>query len=92
MPSAGAGDYTAQSEKAIENMLLALEAAGAGLENVIFTRVLVASAERADLLTVWGAVRKAFGDHGVPSTLMGVTALGYEDQLVEIEATAAVID
>lgn len=29
---------------------------------------------------------------GVPSTLMGVTVLGYDDQLVEIEAVAAVTD
>lgn len=35
-----------------------------------------------------GVVRDAFGDHDVPSTLMGVTVLGYHDQLVEIEAVA----
>ncbi|MDQ0725093.1 hypothetical protein QFZ21_000093 [Microbacterium sp. W4I20] len=29
-------------------------------------------------------------DNDVPSTLMGVTVLGYDDQLVEIEAIAAV--
>lgn len=34
--------------------------------------------------------RDTFGDHDVPSTLMGVTVLGYDDQLVEIEATAVV--
>jgi len=28
----------------------------------------------------------------VPSTLIGVTVLGYRDQLVEIEAVAAVLD
>ncbi|MET7313782.1 RidA family protein, partial [Streptomyces sp. NPDC005571] len=28
----------------------------------------------------------------VPSTLMGVTVLGYKEQLVEIEAVAAVLD
>jgi hypothetical protein len=37
-------------------------------------------------------VRDAFGDHDVPSTLLGVTVLGYPDQLVEIEAVAAVSD
>jgi hypothetical protein len=34
----------------------------------------------------------SFGDHDVPSTLMGVTVLGYQEQLVEIEAVAAVLD
>jgi enamine deaminase RidA (YjgF/YER057c/UK114 family) len=90
--TAGVGDYQAQAEKALENMLLALEAAGAGLEDVISTRVLVASADRADLVTAWDVVSARFGDHDVPSTLTGVTVLGYPDQLVEIEAVAAVID
>jgi enamine deaminase RidA (YjgF/YER057c/UK114 family) len=90
--TAGVGDYQAQAEKALENMLLALEAAGAGLEDVISTRVLVASADRADLVTAWDVVSVRFGDHDVPSTLTGVTVLGYPDQLVEIEAVAAVID
>jgi hypothetical protein len=30
----------------------------------------------------------AFADHNVPSTVVGVTVLGYPDQLVEIEAVA----
>ena len=37
-------------------------------------------------------VAEAFGNHDVPSTLMGVTVLGYPDQLVEIEAVAVVRD
>lgn len=90
--TAGVGDYAAQAEKAIVNMCLALEAAGAGPEDVISTRVLVVSTDRADLVAAWNVVRAAFGDHDVPSTLMGVTVLGYPDQLVEIEAVAAVID
>ncbi|VXC67037.1 RidA family protein [Arthrobacter sp. 9V] len=90
--TAGIGDYAAQAAKAIENMCLALEAAGAGIGDVISTRILVASTERADLVTAWGVVREAFGEHDVPSTLLGVTVLGYEGQLVELEATAAIID
>ncbi|MET3903464.1 RidA family protein [Paenarthrobacter sp. 4246] len=90
--TAGIGDYKAQAEKAIENMRLVLEAAGAGIGDVISTRVLVASAQQADLITAWDVVRAAFGDRDVPSTLMGVTVLGYDHQLVEIEAIAAVID
>jgi hypothetical protein len=40
----------------------------------------------------WRVVRDSFGAHDVPSRLMGVTVLGYTDQLVEIEAVAAVLD
>lgn len=37
-------------------------------------------------------MRESFGEHDVPSTLHGVTVLGYEEQLVEVEAIAAVRD
>jgi enamine deaminase RidA (YjgF/YER057c/UK114 family) len=73
-------------------MRTALAAAGASIDDVISTRVLVASTAQADLVAAWEVVRDAFGDHDVPSTLMGVTVLGYADQLVEIEAIAAVTD
>lgn len=73
-------------------MRTALAAAGASLEDVISTRVLVASTRQEDLVTAWAVVRAAFGEHDAPSTLLGVTVLGYADQLVEIEAVAAVLD
>lgn len=88
----GVGDYAAQTRKCLENMREALVAAGAEITDVISTRVLVASTQRADLVTAWSVVRDAFGVHDVPSTLLGVTVLGYDDQLVEIEAVAAVAD
>lgn len=90
--TAAIGDYAGQAAKAVENMRIALEEAGASLEDVISTRVLVASTAQADLVSAWEVVRDAFGTHDVPSTLLGVTVLGYDDQLVEIEAVAAVRD
>jgi enamine deaminase RidA (YjgF/YER057c/UK114 family) len=86
------GDYAGQAAQALANLRTALADAGADLTDVISTRVLVASDRQADLGTAWKVVRDAFGDHDVPSTLMGVTVLGYTDQLVEIEAVAAVLD
>ena len=74
--TAAVGDYAGQAARCV----------------VISTRVLVASSRREDLGAAWAVVRDAFGDHDVPSTLLGVTVLGYEDQLVEIEAVAAVVD
>ena len=88
----GIGNVAAQAEACIANLRTALAAAGATLENVVQTRVLVASSSQADLVAAWNVVRDAFGAHDVPSTLMGVAALGYTGQLVEIEAVAAVID
>jgi enamine deaminase RidA (YjgF/YER057c/UK114 family) len=86
------GDYAGQAAACVETMRRALGAAGATLTDVMSTRVLVASSRQADFVTAWGVVRDAFGAHDVPSTLLGVTVLGYHDQLVEIEAVAAVLD
>lgn len=48
----------------------------------------VASTRRPDLVTTWNVYREYMGGHDVPSTLLGVTVLGYDDQLVEVEAVA----
>ena len=49
--------------------------------------VYVVANDRAELLTVWRAVQET-GMAGAASTLLGVSLLGYEGQLVEIEAIA----
>lgn len=85
-----AGDYAAQAGACLANLATALADAGAALDDVISTRVLVASTNQTDLVTAWDVVRAGFGEHDAPSTLLGVTVLGYPDQLVEIEAVAAV--
>ena len=84
----GVGDVRAQASLAVANLGVALAEAGATLADVLKTTVFVASAERADLVAAWEVVEAAFGDHDAPSTLLGVTVLGYPDQLVEIEAVA----
>jgi enamine deaminase RidA (YjgF/YER057c/UK114 family) len=83
-------DYAIQAKLCIENLQEALKECGASLEDVVYTRVLVATGNQSDLVTAWRIIRKEFGDHDVPSTLSGVTVLGYKNQLVEIEAVAAV--
>jgi enamine deaminase RidA (YjgF/YER057c/UK114 family) len=86
----GVGDVRAQASLALANLRTALAAAGATLADVLKTTVFVASAQQADLVAAWEVIEAAFGDHDAPSTLLGVTVLGYRDQLVEIEAVAAV--
>ncbi|WP_019357892.1 RidA family protein [Streptomyces sp. AA1529] len=86
------GDYAGQAARAVENLRTALHEAGADLRDLISTRVLVAAGSQADLVAAWEVYRDAVGCHDVPSTLLGVTVLGYSDQLVEIEAVAAVLD
>jgi len=83
-------DYDIQAKLCVENLKEVLKECGATLSDVVYTRVLVASQNQSDLVTAWETIRKEFGDHDVPSTLSGVTVLGYTNQLVEIEAVAAV--
>src|SRR5689334_297457 len=82
------GDVPGQAEQVMENLEVALRAAGCGLEHVLKTTVYVASDQRADLVAAWEVVHRRFGDHDAPSTLLGVVVLGYAGQLVEVEAVA----
>jgi enamine deaminase RidA (YjgF/YER057c/UK114 family) len=84
------GDIVAQAERVMLNLRAALNAADADLTDVVKTTVYVATQEQADLVTAWDVVSRHFGDHDAPSTLLGVTALGYREQLVEVEAVAVV--
>jgi enamine deaminase RidA (YjgF/YER057c/UK114 family) len=83
------GDVVAQADQVMTNLGVALSSAGARLDDVVKTTVYVASSDRSDLVAAWGVVRRHFGDHDPPSTLLGVSVLGYPDQLVEVEAIAA---
>jgi enamine deaminase RidA (YjgF/YER057c/UK114 family) len=84
------GDIPAQARQALANLAVALDDAGATIRDVVKTTVYVASIDRTDLVAAWDQVAAFFGDHDAPSTLLGVTVLGYPGQLAEIEAVAAV--
>jgi enamine deaminase RidA (YjgF/YER057c/UK114 family) len=84
----GGSDYVLQARQTMANLVTALAAAGVGLEDVLKTTIYVASADAADLSAVWDVVHADFAEHEPPSTLLGVSVLGYIGQLVEIEAVA----
>ena len=85
----GLGDLARQTRQALENLLVALDAAGCGPDDVVKTTVYVATTDDADLAVAWRLVEEVFGAQGPPSTLFGVAVLGWPGQLVEIEAMAA---
>lgn len=80
------GDLETQAARTVENLISALTEAGTGPEDVLKTTIYVIGTERRDLVRVWDVVAARLGR--VPSTLIGVSLLGYPDQLVEIEAVA----
>jgi enamine deaminase RidA (YjgF/YER057c/UK114 family) len=84
------GDVAGQTEQVMDNLVAALRQAGAGLADVVKTTVFVASALREDLVAAWDVVHRRFGDVEPPGTLLGVSALGWPGQLVEVEAVAAI--
>ena len=83
------GDVAGQAEQVMANLVAALAAAGAALTDVVKTTVYVATQRQEDLVAAWDVVSRHFGEHDAPSTLLGVTVLGYRNQLVEVESIAA---
>ena len=82
------GDFEGQARQALDNLLVALAAAGSGPAQVLKTTIFVVAGNRADLVRVWDVIAGGFGGARPPSTLLGVAMLGYPGQLVEIEAVA----
>lgn len=82
------GDIAEQMRQALENLRIALEESGAAMRDVLKTTIFVSTSSRDDLVVAWNEVAGGFGDHNPPSTLLGVSVLGFPDQLVEVEAIA----
>src|SRR5215470_16004687 len=78
------GDLEGQTRQALDNLTIVLKEAGSSLEQVLKTTVYVATSDRADLLRAWKVVEKWFSPNRPPSTLLGVSLLGYPEQIVEI--------
>jgi enamine deaminase RidA (YjgF/YER057c/UK114 family) len=85
----GLNDPIAQARVALDNLVIALNRYGARPENLVKTTVYVLG-DRKDLLAVWGVIADGLAPFRPPSTLLGVSALGYSGQLVEIEGIAAI--
>jgi enamine deaminase RidA (YjgF/YER057c/UK114 family) len=82
----GIGDIEAQAVRSVENLFAALAEAGCNPTDLLKTTIYVVGKDRSDLVSAWRAASSRLGR--APSTLVGVSFLGYPDQLVEIEAIA----
>jgi enamine deaminase RidA (YjgF/YER057c/UK114 family) len=82
------GDHEAQATRSVENLLAALAEHDVGVDALLKTTIFVVAERHTDLLRVWDVVAARLGR--TPSTLLGVSLLGYPEQLVEIEAIAVV--
>lgn len=84
-------DIAEQSLKAIDNARIALEAAGASLDDVVAWTVLVHA--QADLGAAYGAVAPKLARDGAPPLVTAalVAGLGVPGALIEVSAIAAVV-
>jgi enamine deaminase RidA (YjgF/YER057c/UK114 family) len=83
------GDHRAQAGAALDNLLAVLADHGCGPDDLVRTTIYVVG-ERPDLVRVWETIAAGLSPSRPPGTLVGVTVLGYPDQLVEIDGIAAV--
>ncbi len=84
----GPGDPEVQATAALENLKAVLRLHEAGPEHLVRTTIYVVG-DRDDLLRVWEVIANGLAPNRPPSTLLGVSMLGYQDQLVEIDGIAA---
>jgi enamine deaminase RidA (YjgF/YER057c/UK114 family) len=85
------GGLAAQAERALLNVGLALDAAGAAETDLVKLTIYVVGFEQSkfpELGAGLGAAREARGFPAVPASLIGVQALFEPEMLVEIEAVA----
>jgi enamine deaminase RidA (YjgF/YER057c/UK114 family) len=82
------GDHVGQARQALANLEAALAGAGSSFDQVLKTTVFVVAEDRSELVATWKVVEGTLAPARPPSTLLGVSLLGYPDQLVEIEAVA----
>ena len=82
------GDPVGQARVALDNLHAALRLHGAAFSHLVKTTIYVVGGHD-ELVGVWDVVAGGLAPHRPPSTLLGVSVLGYTGQLVEIEGIAA---
>ncbi len=87
----GPGDHVAQARQCLANLGAALRRVRAAPQDAVRTTIYVAATEQRTMGEVWSTVLESdLGDVArTAATLLGVTRLGYQGQLVEIEVTVA---
>ncbi len=82
----GRGDVVAQTRKVLDNMKLALAAAGGTLDDVVSVTVYLANV--ADRPKVNEVRKEYFGANKPASTLIGINEFALDGMLIEIDAVA----
>jgi enamine deaminase RidA (YjgF/YER057c/UK114 family) len=88
----GEGDFGAQAERVFANVKLAVEAAGAGMADIVkMNTYIVATVDPADVPKMREVRGRYFGGGTPPaSTLVYVSRLAQPGWLIEVEVVAAI--
>jgi enamine deaminase RidA (YjgF/YER057c/UK114 family) len=89
--AAGKDDLRGQTRQAVDNILAALEAAGAGPENILYLRINVVGYNPRMMMQIAPELKRLKGENTPPpaSVFVGVEALILPSTLIEIETIAA---
>ncbi len=82
----GDGDPFRQAEQCLSNLELLLKSYNFKKDDIQHLTIYVVG-NQENLTNAWRAIKAVFPNGVPPSTLLGVALLGYEGQLVEIDAT-----
>lgn len=85
----GKNDLKKQTQKAFENLKLAIQNAGGTLENIVMLRLYLVNYQQEEGSIISNVLKKYFGTTSPPaSTWINVQGLANEDFLIEVEAQA----
>ena len=84
-----ANDVVGQTRRGLHNLSALLAERGATPADLAKLTIYVAEHLQADLAVAWEAVVAELGESVPPAMMVGVTVLPYDEQVVEIDAVAA---
>ena len=84
----GPNDFESQVDRAFDNLVAALEAAGGRVEDVVKITLLIKDHDEQKLQVLVKKRRQVFGENPPASTLIPVPALAFESLEFEIDAVA----
>ena len=90
--SPGPDDLRGQARNAVDNILLALAAVGAGPENIVYLRINVVDYNPKMLVNIAPELKRLTAEGGKPpaSVFVGVSSLVLPSTMIEIETVAAI--
>ena len=88
----GENDLAAQTQKAIDNLKIAVESVGGSLNNIVMLRIYKVNYRKEDGPIISKILKDNFGTVNPPaSTWVSVNGLANEGFMIEIEAQASIL-